>query len=528
MPPQLSKATANARALLGGFTAGQKAVTGIAIVALLAAGFFFTSWAAKPSLVPVFTNLEPADAAAITEELTTRGTQYELAEGGATVLVPKKDVYQLRLDLSAAGLPEGGKAGYELLDNVGITTSDEQQRINYQRALEGELATTISSIEGVEATTVHLVMPEESLFSGDARQPTASVLIKMKAGKEFDSGQVQAVINLVSSSVEGLSPERVSVADSKGRVLSTSSEGGINAAAGDLRTTQTARFEDDLESSVQEMLTAVVGSGKAVVRVNADLDFDKKDTVSEFFNPEDKEPLAATRSTENEEYTGSDQIVGGILGPENVDTNLEDGDNSYRKSRENVVLALDKVTEKATAAPGSVKRLSVAVILDAGAAGTVSPDAIKQLVAAATGADPARGDVVEVDRMAFDDSAAKAAEEEFAQIAAAEKAAKRSSLIRTGVVLLVVVLLVLYALRTMRRDRRTPVELPYEVDVRQAALDAEAAAALAAAERRALEPALSGAEVKRLEIKGEIGELVERQPDEVAQLLRGWLADRRS
>ncbi len=528
MPPQLSKATANARVLLGGFTAGQKAVTGIAIVALLVGGFFFTSWAAKPSLVPVFTNLEPADAAAITEELTTRGTQYELAEGGATVLVPKKDVYQLRLDLSAAGLPEGGKAGYEILDDVGITTSDEQQRINYQRALEGELSKTISSIEGVEATTVHLVMPEESLFSGDARQPTASVLIKMKAGKEFDSGQVQAVVNLVSSSVEGLSPERVSVADSKWRVLSASSEGGINAAAGDVRTTQTARFEEDLENSVQEMLGAVVGTGKAVVRVNAQLDFDKKDTVRETFNPDNKQAPAVSRQSESEKYAGTDQIVGGILGPENVDTNLEDGENSYEKVKENVVLAVDKVTETATAAPGSVKRLTVAVILDAGAAGTVSPAEVEQLVAAATGTDAARGDVVEVSRMAFDDSAAKAAEEEFAQIAAAEKAAKRSSLIRTGVVLFVVLLLVLYALRTMRRDRRTPVELPYEVDVTQAALEAEQAAALAAAELRALEPAMSGAEVKRLEIKGEIGELVERQPEEVAQLLRGWLADRRS
>ena len=528
MPAQLTKATASLRALLAGFTVGQKAVTGVALIALIVGGFAFTSWAAKPSLVPVFTDLQPSDAAAITEELATRGTQYELAEGGATVLVPKKDVYQLRLDLSAAGLPQGGKAGYEILDEVGITTSDEQQRINYQRALEGELSKTITSIEGVEATTVHLVMPEESLFQETARQPTASVLVKMKPGKDFDSGQVQAVVNLVSSSVEGLSPERVSLADSKGRQLSSSTEGGINAAAGDLRTTQTARFEDNLENSVQEMLSLVVGSGKAVVRVNAQLDFDKKDTVSEFFNPKDKQPQAVQRSAESEKYTGTDQIVGGILGPENVDTNLEDGENSYEKSKEIATLAVDKVTETATAAPGSVERLSVAVILDAGAAGTVSPAEIKQLVAAATGVDAARGDVVEVSRMAFDDTAAKAAEEEFAKIAAEEKSAKRMSLIRTGAVLLVVLLVVLYALRTMRRDRRTPVELPYEVDVTQAALEAERAAALAAAERLALEPAMSGAEVKRLEIKGEIGELVERQPEEVAQLLRGWLADRRS
>lgn len=528
MPAQLSKVSGNLRALVAGFTAGQKAVTAIALVALLVGGFVFTSWAAKPSLVPVFTNLEASDAAAITEELTTRGTTYELAEGGATILVPKKDVYQLRLDLSAAGLPEGGKAGYELLDNVGITTSEEQQRVNYQRALEGELAKTISSIDGVEATTVHLVIPEESLFSEDTRQPTASVLLKMKAGKNFAPGQVQAVVNLVSSSVEGLSPERVTLADAKGNVLSTSDEGGLNAAAGDARAMQTARFERDLQTSVQEMLTPVVGGGKAVVRVKAALDFDKKDTTSEIFGTKDKQSPTVSESVEVEKYVGAGQPVGGVLGPENVDAGLGGADSNYDKSKTNRALAVDKVTEIRTAAPGSVERLSVAVILDAGAAGTLSPQEIEGLVAAATGIVPERGDVVEVSRLAFDDSAAKAAEEEFAQIAAAEKSAKRMSLIRTGGVLLVVGLMVLYALRTMRRDRRTPVELPFEVDVTQAALDAEQAAALAAAERRALEPAMSGAAVKRMEITGEIGDLVERQPEEVAQLLRGWLADRRS
>ncbi len=529
MPAQLSKVGGSLRTLFAGFTAGQKAVTAIALVVLLAGGFAFTSWASKPSLVPVFTNLEAGDAAAITEELTTRGTQYELADGGATVLVPKKDVYQLRLDLSAAGLPEGGKAGYELLDNVGITTSEAQQRINYQRALEGELSKTISSIEGVEATTVHLVIPEDSLFSEDTRQPTASVLVKTKPGKSFAPGQVQAVVNLVSSSVEGLDPERVTLADSKGNVLSTSTEGGLNAAAGDARATQTATYERDLQTSVQEMLTPVVGSGKAVVRVKAQLDFDKRNTTREIFGTEGKTPAAVTEKVENEKYEGGGPLIGGVLGPENVNTDLNGGNSSYEKANRTTTVAVDKVTEVATAAPGSVQRLSVAVILDAGAAGTVSPQEVEQLVSAVAGLDLARGDTIEVSRMAFDDTAAKAAEEEFAQIAAAEKSAKRMALIRTGGVLLVVGLMVLYALRTMRRDRRTPVELPLEIDLaQQAALDAEAAAALEAAERRALEPAMSGAHTKRLEIQGEIGDLVERQPEEVAQLLRGWLADRRS
>jgi flagellar M-ring protein FliF len=475
----------------------------------------------------VFTNLASADAAAITEELTTRGVQYELAEGGASVLVPKQEVHQLRIDLSAAGLVKDGEEGWGLLDAQGITTSEFRQRVDYQRALEGELANTISSIDGVEAATVHLVIPEEKLFSEDARQPTASVLIKNRPGKSFEPGKVQAVVNLVSSSVPGLDPEKVSIADSKGNVLSGSSDGGPGAIAGDARAMQTAEFEDKLQSSVQEMLTPVVGAGKAVVRVNAELDFDRSETVSEIFGAEGKEPAVLTDKTKREEYEGNTAPIGGVLGPEN--SVLPNGQEStYVREDADRVRAIDKVKETRVAAPGGVETLSVAVVLDARAAGTVSPAEVEQLVVAATGLKRDRGDVVEVSRMAFDDSAEKAAEEEFAAIAAAEAGAKRMSMIRTGVVLLVVVLLVLYALRTMRKDRRTPVELPYEVDVTQQALEAERAAALAAAERLALEPAMSGAQVKRLEIQGEIGELVERQPEEVAQLLRGWLADRRS
>ena len=130
MPPFLSRVLDALKSTLRGFTAGQKAITAIALVAVVLGGVLFTSWATKPALVPLFTNLASSDAAAITEELTSRGTQYELAASGTTVLVPQADVYQLRLDLSAAGLPEAGEAGYELLDEQGVTTSEFRQRVD--------------------------------------------------------------------------------------------------------------------------------------------------------------------------------------------------------------------------------------------------------------------------------------------------------------------------------------------------------------------------------------------------------------
>jgi flagellar M-ring protein FliF len=530
MPEPINKLSGGLRSLLAGFTSGQKTITALALVALLVGGVFFTSWASKPSLVPLFSNLASADAAGITEELASRGTKYQLADGGSTILVPQTDVYQLRLDMAAAGMPTGGDTGYELLDKQGITTSEFRQRVDYQRALEGELAKTITAIDGVDATTVHLVIPEQTLFSEDSRQPSASVLVKNKPGKTMSANQIQAVVNLVSSSVEGLSPENVTLADAKGNVLSATGADGATIAAGDARASQTAAFETGLQQSVQEMLLPVVGAGKAVVRVKADLNFDKRETVTERFETEEEAPIVS-ESTSTEDYTGTGAVVGGVLGPENVAA-PEGGESTYQKEQVSREYAVGKVTEQATAAPGAVERLSVAVLLDAEAAGAVNPAEIRQLVIAATGLDPERGDVVEVGRMAFDNAAAEAAEAEFAALAEAEKAAQRWSLIRTAAVLLVVGLLLLHALRVMRRDKRTPVVLPVselEVSSQQLSLESEEAAALAAADRRSLDaPALSSANAQRMVVQNEIGDLVERQPEEVAQLLRGWLADRRS
>jgi len=530
MPAQLGQLSSSLRRVFAGFTAGQKAVTAFALVALLLGGYSFTSWAAQPAMVPLFTNLASADAAAITETLTTKGTPYELEAGGSTVLVPQKDVYQLRLDLSAEGLPQDGTTGYELLDKQGITTSEFRQRVDYQRALEGELSKTISSIEGVQATTVHLVIPEENLFAEESREPSASVLVKNKPGQTMEPRKVQAVVKLVASSVEGLEQERVTVADADGTVLSAMGEDGVSLDAGDARALQTASFEQNLQSSVEQMLAPLVGAGKAVVRVRADLDFDKRSTTTEKFETEKAAPVV-TEKTGKETYTGTGQMVGGVLGPENVELPEGAGETNYDKGQTEKQYAVGKTTESAVAAPGNVQRLSVAVVLDNAADPAITTGAVKQLVVAAAGLDMNRGDVVEVNRLAFDTAAAASADKEFAAIEKAEKAEQRWSLIRTGVVLLVVVLIVLYALRSLRRTSRTRVDLPStEHEAHQlTALEAEHAALLAAADRRALESAaVHPEEARRLAVQAEVGELVERQPEEVAQLLRGWLADRRS
>src|SRR4051794_30550746 len=210
------------------FTPGQKAVTLAAVIALAVGAYCSAAWAANPTYSILFNNLWTKDASAIVESLQKGGTKYELANDGQTVMVPQDQVNSLRLSLSGQGLPGDAGTGYALLDQQGITTSDFMQHTNYQRALEGELSNTIKSIDGVEAATVHLVIPQKDVFADDQDQPTASVLVASKSTQPLSSQQVQAIVHLVASSVEGLDPTEVTVAGADGKILST----GGGAAVG--------------------------------------------------------------------------------------------------------------------------------------------------------------------------------------------------------------------------------------------------------------------------------------------------------
>src|SRR5438477_10108837 len=323
---------------LAGFSTGQKVITGLAVLGLVGGGMFFSSWASKPNYTPLFSNLQPSDAAAVTQKLTSSKVPFKLADGGATVMVPQNQVYQQRLNLSASGLPTGGAQGYSLLDKQGITTSEFRQRVDYQRALEGELARTIGAIDGVSGADVHLVIPADDVFADDSRKPSASVLLRPKtAGKKFSSDQVRAVVNLVAGSVEGLTPDAVTVADSAGHVLSAPGADGL-ADSGDAQATQAQAFEDGLARSLEDMLAPVTGAGGAVVRVKADLDFDQRSTTTESF----AQPAAGqtspvvNESTSQESFAGpgASNAAGGVLGTtgQNTTTNAASTANNYSKN----------------------------------------------------------------------------------------------------------------------------------------------------------------------------------------------------
>jgi flagellar M-ring protein FliF len=512
------------------FTPGQKAVTIAAVLALLIGGYFFATWASKPSYSPLFSNLSSKDASAIVETLQKNGTSYELADGGQTILVPQDQVYDVRLQMSGEGLPGEADTGYALLDQQGITTSDFMQHTNYQRALEGELANTIKAIDGVEAATVHLVMPQKDVFADSQDKTTASVLVQSSASKQLSAEQVQAIVHLVASSVEGLDPEQVTVAGADGRILSTGGGAAVGSGSGSGGAdSQTVDFQNRLNASLQNMLDSVVGPGHAVVNTTADLNFDQVETNKETY-ASDPSVAALSEQISREAYNGNGNGSGGVLGPDNIQvpngTTSTSGTGQYENSNVTRNNAINKTTEARRSAPGGINRLSVAVLLDSTTAGAVNAADVQTLVSAAAGIDATRGDTVAVSAMAFDTSAATAAQNSLATAAAADRTAQQMSLIKTAVMVLVVLFLIFLAWRASRRAKKrkslSPAEMQH-LEEMQAALEQQRLAQLNAAIPSAAIEMANADQEAREERQREIEQMVEDQPEEMAALLRGWL-----
>lgn len=543
MPPQVDQLRRRASSTFSGFSSGQKAVSAIAVVGLLIVGYFFMGWASKPSYAPLFSNLSASDASAMTSKLASQHVSYQLADGGQTILVPQNKVYQTRINMSAAGLPSGGTQGYSLLDKQGITTSDFVQHIDYQRALEGELTKTIDAIQGVQGARVHLVMPTDDVFATSSQKATASVLLETAPGAIIPASTGQAIVHLVATSVPGLDPSAVTVADTAGDILSATGSSGQSLAAGGTDMTQTKSYEDGLAASLTRMLNTVLGPNHAVVQVSADLDFSQRQTTTESF-PNATPAPAVSETTDSESFngTGASQQAAGVLATTptaNTATAGTAGD-SYKKDQATRTYAVPKVTDQVNQAPGTLKRLSVAVALDSSAKGA-DKATVAQLISAAAGITPSRGDTVAVDVLPFDTTAAKQASKDLKAAASAQSMTGMVSMAKTGVLLLAVLGVLFVLLRSSKRQAvRVPLAIPHalaELEPGPAPatyelVGAGARSSLAADRGSAPLPAIihdaGRASISSSGAPPELANLIDHQPDEVAHLLRGWLGDRRS
>ncbi|MGD9705404.1 MAG: flagellar basal-body MS-ring/collar protein FliF [Acidimicrobiia bacterium] len=519
--------TRRARELGARLTPIQKVVMGAALLTLVVGGLVLSRSGGDTQMAALYTDLEPADAATIVDELSAQGVAYDLTGAGRTILVPKDQVYDLRVSLSSQGLPSSNE-GYALLDKQGITTSEFRQHIDYQRALEGELSRTLEAMDGIDNATVHLALPEESVFVDEPGKATASVLVATRANGGIVSDQVQAIIHLVASSVKDMQPEDVTVIDSAGAVLSAA---GISSGAGggDARVKAQSTYEQQLTTSLNALLARVAGPNAVSVSVRAELDLDERQATSETYDPSGDAGTTAVVAEQvaTETYSGtggSGAAATGVLGPDGavVTPAAAAGANSYEKEDANRTYALDRTVEQVTTAPGSVTKLHVAVLLDEANIDAAQATAIEEMVATAAGIDADRGDELVVTRLPFDTSTASAATEAAAAEEAAVARSEMMALIRTVVIGLVILIALFLAYRSTRRARRvvaTPIDIG-EIESRPMAVG------LPAGDGTSALPVAVPADDGLMDMAmHNIASMADRKPQEVASVLRSWLSE---
>ncbi|MCU1360329.1 MAG: fliF, partial [Ilumatobacteraceae bacterium] len=449
----------------------QKIALGAVVLTVVAGGMVLSKTGGKPEMAALYTDLSSADASSVVDSLSSRGEQYDLTDAGKTILVPKADVYDLRVALAGEGLPSSNE-GYALLDNQGITTSEFNQRIDYQRALEGELAKTLMAMDDVKSASVHLALPDQSLFIDEPATPTASVLVSGKGATGIAGDEVEAIVHLVASSVKDMKPADVTVIDANGTVLSAAGE-GVGGTSSNARAKATTEYENRVSASIMALLTRMAGPNKVAVTVNAQLDLDESQSTSENYepigtNPSEGQVLTEKTSTEQYGAAGSaNSGTTGVLGPDGSvitdNTRATTGAGTdYAKDDQERTYALDRIVEQTTNVPGAVTKLNVAVLMDESAVTADQAAAVQAMVATAVGIDPARGDSIVVTRMPFDTSASTQADE---LAAADQKAASKEQMmgmVRTVAVLLVILIALFLGYRSAKNARKvtaTPINI---------------------------------------------------------------------
>ena len=408
---------------------GLQRVAAMATVAILMLGFFafLIMRASTPQMAPLYTGLSLEDSQAIVEELQKQNVPNEIRGDGDTILIPRDQITSVRMQLAGDGLPTKGQVGYEIFDQQNtLGATSFVQNINNVRALEGELARTISSLARIKSARVHLVLPERQLFSRDKKDPTASIVVSVRG--QLTNEEIRAIQHVVASAVEGLTPDRVTIADDQGNLLATGAGDGNDSTvlAGEADERKVA-IETRLRTSIENLLGSVVGDGRARVEVSADLDMTHVTKTEQSFDPNGQ----VVRSTQTKQVannstdaSNSGQVSASTQLPGATTTTTPAGGTSQAGStdEETTNYEISNTSQTSLTDPGAIKRLSVAVLVD----GTYATDSkgnqsytprdqatldqIKALVQSAIGFDNTRGDQITVSNLQFAQGPAPAAQ----------------------------------------------------------------------------------------------------------------------
>ncbi len=542
--------------LLAGFMRlplSQRILFPLLVVGSVAGIVFISQWASRPEYSVLFSDLEPADSAAVVERLRAQNIAYELrAEGKSIAVSPPSIVHELRITLSADGIPKHGSVGFELFDSAGLGSTTFDEKVKWVRARQGELERTIGALDAIAASRVHISEPEKSIYSQAASEPTASVLIRLKAGKELSKAQTTGIMNLIAGSVDGLKPEHVSIVDTFGNLLSPKED----EREGDFSTEATRiQYQHELEQGyvrrIEQMLSKVLGPGRVVARVTAEVDYSSNEREEESFDPGGQVIRSERSITEGASGGGARGGVPGVVSNLSNDPKLlapQQGADEGTSGKRNETVKnyeLSRAIIKSSSPRGALKRVSVAVLVDGTYEEVTEPAAegaeptkkqifrplnnetmgqIEDIVKSAVGFDVTRGDAVRVENLQF----ARMPEE---LVTALESNTHQYLMTggQLGVSLLALVLLFFVVVKPIMAQLLVPAEAEVNLE-RLLPTGIEALEEELAAERQRAKTVLpegdEGIDLEHLDaLIADNSRMVKENPRQAALLIRYWLGE---
>ena len=515
---------------------GQKVAALVLATVTIGSILAMSFWIKTPDLQLLYANLSEQDASAIVDNLKSQKIPYELSNQGKTIRVPANQVHEIRLKMASEGLPEGSEVGLEIFDETSLGMTDFIQKLNFQRALQGELSRTIKTLDAVDHARVHLVIPKQTLFIREKPKGKASVTIKTKAGKFLNERQVQGIVHLIASSVEGITADNVVVVDVKGNLLSGSQETNAGAARSSSNYQHKRRVEQELEKNILAMLEDALGQGMIIARVTAKLDFEKNDQTEEIYDPDSS--VIRSQQTASESTVGATP-TGGVIG---VQAQLPAGENQggtgtsgqpSKRDKNNQVTnyEINKITRVVSKPTGTISKLSVAVMIngvmaenDAGeeeyqARTQEEMDKYTQIVQSAVGYNQERGDQIKVENIQFDRSV------ELQRLKELEREKQIDLAFQVGKYILGLIFVILFYTRAIKPIINWMTTSPKEEEVEEEVVTTDGMTDEQRREEEELQRLEAGL-ASASEMRKSVTDFIEKDPKYTAGVVRKWLREK--